>query len=345
MTKHKTEDYKISAVKYYLNNDKGDGYKKTCKIFVCKKSTLRDWIKRYNSSKNLTRRNRKPISYKITKPQVKTALELLKKNEQLTMNELAFDMKQKYPTFDITPQHLGHVIRDNNQTRKRTRHEHFPNERYKKPIDKQTEMNAFYQKIKNYPLNKIICLDETSVGSALHPTYSRCYLGRRCRIKTSNQFVFRKFTLLVAISNSKIVGKEMYEKGGITAERFVEFLQKHIFPHYKGFLIVLDNAKSHNNELIKNAITKSGNEYLFAIPYTPKTNNPIEAYFNQIKTYMKKNRNVENYEQLEKNVENAIDKVKPENYKNYFQHAYGMNETIEFIRKPSTRKRKLKIYK
>ena len=34
-----------------------------------------------------------------------------------------------------------------------------------------------------------------------------------------------------------------------------------------------------------------------------------------------------------------------ENYKNYFQHAYGMNEKIEFIRKPSTRKRKLKIYK
>ena len=46
MTKHKTENYKISAVKYYLNNDKGDGYKKTCKIFDCKKSTLRDWIKR-----------------------------------------------------------------------------------------------------------------------------------------------------------------------------------------------------------------------------------------------------------------------------------------------------------
>ena len=131
----------------------------------------------------------------------------------------------------------------------------------------------------------------------------------------------------------------------MTAERFVEFLQKHIFPNYKGYLIVLDNTKSHNNELIKNAITKSGNEYLFAIPYTPKTNNPIEAYFNQIKTYMKKNRNVENYEQLEKNVENAIEKVKPENYKNYFQHAYGMNEKIEFIKKPSTRKRKLKIYK
>ena len=41
MTKHKTYDYKNSAVKYYLNNENGDGYKKTCKIFDCKKSTLR----------------------------------------------------------------------------------------------------------------------------------------------------------------------------------------------------------------------------------------------------------------------------------------------------------------
>ena len=225
--KHKSVDYKLSAVNYYLNHE--DGYDNTCKIFDCKKSTLHRSIKRYKTTKNLTRRNRKSISYKITKPQVKTALELLKQNEQLTMNELTIDMKKQYPTFDISPQHLGQVIRDNNQTRKRTRHEHFPKERYKKPIDKQTEMNSFYQKIKNYPLNKIICLDETSVGSALHPTYSRCYLGRRCRIKTSNQFVFRKFTLLVAISNSKIVGKEMYEKGGMTAERFLDFLQKHIF--------------------------------------------------------------------------------------------------------------------
>jgi len=121
---HKSEDYKISAVKYYLKNK--DNIRKTCKIFDCKKSTLQRWIKRYETSKNLTRRNKKPISYKITKPQVKTALELLKQNEQLTMNELAIDMKKKYPTFDITPQHLGQVIRDNNKTRKRTRHEHFP---------------------------------------------------------------------------------------------------------------------------------------------------------------------------------------------------------------------------
>ena len=36
--KQKGDDYKISAVKYYLNNN--DTMDNTCKIFNCKKSTL-----------------------------------------------------------------------------------------------------------------------------------------------------------------------------------------------------------------------------------------------------------------------------------------------------------------
>ena len=50
-----------------------------------------------------------------------------------------FDMKQKYPTFDITRQHLGRIIRTNNRIRKRTRHQHFPKERHHKPTDKNKE--------------------------------------------------------------------------------------------------------------------------------------------------------------------------------------------------------------
>jgi ribosomal protein S19 len=39
------------------------------------------------------------------------------------MEELHKIIKKKYKDFNITPQHLGQVIRDNNITRKRTRHE------------------------------------------------------------------------------------------------------------------------------------------------------------------------------------------------------------------------------
>ena len=340
--KNKTEDYKISAVKYYLKNN--DSFSKTCKVFDCKKSSLQRWVERYKETKNLTRRNRKSLSYKVKKEQVKTALDMLNKNEQLTMDELLFDMKNKYNELDITRQHLGRIIRANNRTRKRTRHQHFPKQRHKKPTNKQSELDNFYKEVRKYPIEKIICLDETSVGSHLKPTYSRCYLGKRCVIKTNDNFVFRSFTLLVAINNSKCVGKIFYEKGGTTKERMVEFLETHIFPKYKDHLIILDNAKSHNNDTVKEAILKSGNKYLFSVPYTPKTN-AIEMWFNQLKTYLKKNRDVYSHEELSKNIDKAIEKVKDNNYKSYFKYAYEMKEGMEYKRLPSTRKRKLKNYK
>ena len=59
------------------------------------------------------------------------------------MNELLADMKNKYPTFDITPQHLGQVIRDNNIIRKRIKHEHHTKERYDKFTDIKKELKAF----------------------------------------------------------------------------------------------------------------------------------------------------------------------------------------------------------
>ena len=138
--------------------------------------------------------------------------------------------------------------------------------------------------------------------------------------------------------------KRIIWNGWYDKRKIIRIFGKNIFSKYKDHLIILDNAGSHNNELIKNAITKSGNHYLFAVPYTPKTD-AIEQYFNQIKTYLKKDRNVANFQELEKNVEKAINKVKPENYKNYFEYAYNLKEGYELKRKSSTRQRKLKIYK
>ena len=78
------------------------------------------------------------------------------------MDELLFDMKQKYKDFNITRQHLGRIIRTNNRTRKRTRHQHFPKERHK--TDKHKELEDFYNEVSKYPLDKIISLDEQVLG-------------------------------------------------------------------------------------------------------------------------------------------------------------------------------------
>ena len=85
--KHKTQDYKISAVKYYLKENKS--LNEVCDIFSCKKQSLFRWVNRYKKDKSIKRYSRKPVSYKITNEQVKYALTLLKQNEQITMFELA----------------------------------------------------------------------------------------------------------------------------------------------------------------------------------------------------------------------------------------------------------------
>jgi transposase len=107
MSKHKSEDYKITAVKYYLEND--TNYTKTCDIFKCSERSLKRWIERYNLEKSIKRHNKQSVSYKITKEQVEYAIKLLKQNEQITMFELRKLILEKYKDFDITPQHLGEV--------------------------------------------------------------------------------------------------------------------------------------------------------------------------------------------------------------------------------------------
>ena len=72
------------------------------------------------------------------------------------MEELVKIIKKKYNDFDITSQHLGQILRDNNITRKRTRHEHYPKERYGKPTNQTKELKTFYKEIRKYSLNKII---------------------------------------------------------------------------------------------------------------------------------------------------------------------------------------------
>ena len=61
--KHKSDDYKRSAVSYYLKHS--DDIRRTCKIFDCSKSSLQRWVNKYKTAKQITRKIRQPISYKI----------------------------------------------------------------------------------------------------------------------------------------------------------------------------------------------------------------------------------------------------------------------------------------
>ena len=45
MSKHKSEDYKLNAIKYYLDNE--TTYNNTCDIFKCSERSLKRSVERY----------------------------------------------------------------------------------------------------------------------------------------------------------------------------------------------------------------------------------------------------------------------------------------------------------
>ena len=86
---------------------------------------------------------------------------------------------------------MTRVVRDNNITLKIARVRHEPNKRFGKDIDINSKIKDFYNEIKKYKLEDIICIDETSVKSL--QKRNRCYneIGKRCVIKTQSQEIYR----------------------------------------------------------------------------------------------------------------------------------------------------------
>jgi hypothetical protein len=80
------------------------------------------------------------------------------------------------------------------------------------------------------------------------------------------------------------------------------------------------------------------------IPIQSPRLNPIEQFFNQMKFYMKLTKAM-TIQALKDSVKEAIDKVRPENYQNYFAYAYDRKQLTRLDKGVSTKHRPLKIYK
>ena len=77
MPTHKSSDYKLSTVKYYLSHSKNQV--QTCKIFGCSERSLMRWVNKYKSTNNITRNKRDYSSYKITNSHILFIKQQLKK--------------------------------------------------------------------------------------------------------------------------------------------------------------------------------------------------------------------------------------------------------------------------
>jgi transposase len=333
MTKHKSEDYKLSAVKYFLENK--DTQENTCKIFKCSVRSLLRWTKRYKEEKEIKRHNREPISYKIKKEHIKFILEELKNNKTITIEDLLTKLKNKYTSLKISRFHLSRIIKENYVSLKITKIRHEPVKRFGKDININEKIKDFYNEIEKYKIDDIICIDETSINSL--QLRHHCYndVGKRCVIKTNSQEVFKKYTGVFAISINGVEGYELYNKDGIDSDRLLAFLEKFITNKYKNKVIILDNASSHRNERVKELINKN-NKLIYSVPYQHYTNS-IEMFFSLLKSKLQKKKGLL-YDDLNNNIKETIKTIPDDYYKRILNGTY--NRQKDYIKKNKIRKYK-----
>jgi len=337
MPSHKSNDYKLTAVQYYLVEDKTQ--QEVCKIFKCTPRSLMRWVERYKNERNVNIHYRKPVAYKVKKEYVKFLVDEINKNKTITLHELNQKLKDKYKDANLSTTQIFRVINDNNITLKLTRIRHEPIKRFGKDININSKIKEFYDEVKKYKIEDIICIDETSIKSL--QKRNRCYSnkGKRCVIKTQSQEVFKKYTGVFAISVNGVVNWDLYEKGGINTDRLIEFLEHNITSKLRNKLIILDNASAHRNERIKTLVNKHNN-LVYAVPYQHFTNS-IENYFSMLKSRLQKLEGLK-YENLKENIQKVISEIPKEKYENIFKGAYERPE--KYVPKNKTRKIK-KNYK
>ena len=100
MPAHKGNDHKLTAVQYYLVEDKTQ--EEVCKIFKCTPRSLMRWVERYQNEGNVNIHYRKPVAYKVKKEYVKLLVDEINKNKTITLHELNQKLKDKYKDVNLS---------------------------------------------------------------------------------------------------------------------------------------------------------------------------------------------------------------------------------------------------
>jgi transposase len=122
----------------------------------------------------------------------------------------------------------------------------------------------------------------------LTPTYGRSVKGTRaCGEKPTSPGT--RLSTLGALTVNAILTARCFE-GTLNGQVFLFFLEHFLCPVLQpGQIVILDNAKAHGVEEVRELIESKGARLLYLPPYSPDLN-PIELAWSKVKHYLRKTR-------------------------------------------------------
>lgn len=147
--------------------------------------------------------------------------------------------------------------------------------------------------------------------------YARALKGKRA-LGEKPQKRGRNISLVAALSLREVVASvNIY--GAVDAVTFEAFVVQELIPKlWKNACVVMDNAKIHQGEMVRQFLEKAGAKLLYLSPYSPEFS-PIENLWSKVKSLLRTTA-ARTYKDLINGITNAMLQVTKENIRNWFAH-------------------------
>ena len=115
----------------------------------------------------------------------------------------------------------------------------------------------FWQKIRDIKVENLIFIDESGVNLAMLRLYARALKGKRARGKKP-QKRGKNISIISALSLEKVLASSNIY-GSVDGTTFEAFIVTKLVPElWENACVVLDNARIHLGEMVKEAIEEKG---------------------------------------------------------------------------------------
>jgi transposase len=175
----------------------------------------------------------------------------------------------------------------------------------------------YWQVIGEVKAENLVFIDESGVNLAMVRLYARSLKGTRARGERP-QRRGKNLSIISALSLKEVLATaNIY--GAVDGVVFEAFIVKELVPLlWKDACVVLDNAKIHLGEMVREAIEEVGAILRYLPPYSPEFS-PIENFWSKVKAILRKIQ-ARNYKDLIDGIVSAMLQVTQEDIRNWFTH-------------------------
>lgn len=147
--------------------------------------------------------------------------------------------------------------------------------------------------------------------------YARSLKGTRARGKRP-QKRGKNISIIGALSLEKVLAKSNIY-GAVDGVTFEAFIVQELVPKlWEGACVVMDNAKIHFGEMVREVIEEAGANLRYLPPYSPEFS-PIENFWSKVKAILRKLK-ARNYKDLIDGITEAMLEVTQQDIRNWFTH-------------------------